>query len=252
MEVNLLTDETAAWDDYVIRHPMACNYHQSRWKTVLEQSFGHPTRYLFAKEGDRIVGILPLVVMKSVLFGRFLVSLPFFNYGGILADDADVEQALLTSAQATAREEKAKYIEFRHITPHRLGLRAKRNKVTMLLDLQRDADSQWDGLDPKVRNQIRKAKKSRLWTETGGVELVDDFYTVFARNMRDLGTPVYSKAFFKAILTSFPASSHLLVVRLERRPVAVGLTSAFRTVLEMPWAASLRDDRHLCGHMLLY
>ena len=52
----------------------------------------------------------------------------------------------------------------------------------------------WEVIDRKVRNQIRKAEKSALTVERGGAELVGEFYTVFTRNMRDLGTPVYSRA----------------------------------------------------------
>ena len=110
MEVSLLADETEEWDDYVLRHPKGSNYHQAKWKTVLENGFAHTTRHLLAKKEHRIVGILPLAVVKSLLFGRFLVSLPFFNYGGIVADDRGVEVALLTAARVLAKDEDASHI----------------------------------------------------------------------------------------------------------------------------------------------
>lgn len=73
----------------------------------------------------------------------------------------------------------------------------------MFLDLATDVDSQWRGFDAKLRNQTRKAEKSGLQFVGGHLELLDGFYEVFARNMRDLGTPVYTKNFFCNILDAF-------------------------------------------------
>jgi FemAB-related protein (PEP-CTERM system-associated) len=247
-----LADDLPAWDAYVRSHQAAFAYHQSGWKAVIEQSFGHQTRYLQAIDGKRIVGILPLVVMKSLLFGRFVVSLPYFNYAGILADDQDAEHALLDAARRLAIDEAATHLELRHHAPHELGLIPKRHKVTMLLGLESDVESQWRAFDPKLRNQVRKAEKSGLAIQTGGEELLDSFYRIFARNMRDLGTPVYGKEFFQAILTNFPASTRIFVCRLKEQPVAAGLIVTFKDTVEMPWAASLREHRHLCGNMLVY
>src|SRR6266487_1571868 len=128
----------------------------------------------------------------------------------------------------------------------------KRHKVTMILELEPSVETQWKGFDPKLRNQVRKAEKSGLWIQTGGKELLDDFYTVFARNMRDLGTPVYGMAFFESILRNFCTSTMILVVRLEEQPIAAGLISVFKDTVEMPWAGSLREHRNLCPNMLLY
>ena len=248
----LIADDLTVWDAYVRGHQSSFGYHQSGWKAVIEQSFGHQTRYLQAIDGKRIVGILPLVVMKSLLFGRFVVSLPYFNYGGILADHHDAEQALLDNARSLALDETATHLELRHRAPHGLGLIPKRHKVTMLLELESDVERQWRAFDPKLRNQVRKAEKSGLKIQTGGEELLDSFYRIFARNMRDLGTPVYGKEFFQATLTNFPTSTRIFVCHLQEQPVAAGLIVTFKDTVEMPWAASLREYRHLCGNMLVY
>jgi len=70
--------------------------------------------------------------------------------------------------------------------------------------------------------------------------------------MRDLGTPVYGKAFFLEILKSFPDSSRIAVVYLKDQPVAAGFLYAFRRVLEIPWASSDRRYNRLAPNMLLY
>jgi len=252
LEVRLLAGDLDGWDAYVLAHQSSCAYHQTGWKTVIEQSFGHPTRYFQAIERGRIVGVLPLVVMKSLLFGRFVISLPYFNYGGIVADHRDAEEALLDAARNLATTEAVTHLELRHRAPHGLGLIPKQHKVTMLLPLESDVESQWRAFDPKLRNQVRKAEKSGVWIQIGGQELLDSFYRIFARNMRDLGTPVYGKEFFEAILRNFPSSTKIFVGRLQERPLAAGLITTFKDTVEMPWAASLCEYRHLCGNMLMY
>jgi FemAB-related protein (PEP-CTERM system-associated) len=128
-------------------------------------------------------------------------------------------------------------------------LPCKQHKVTMRLEL---SPGLWERLDRKVRNQIRKAEKSQLQVVRGKDELLSEFYQVFARNMRDLGTPVYARRFFAEILNAFPEHAHVVVVRLGDRPVAAGLTYRTGDVIEIPWASSVRDYNSLCPNHLLY
>ena len=109
LDISVLThaDEIAEWDEYVARHPRATNYHQTGWKSVVEQGFGHKTQYLFVREGGIVMGVLPLVIMKSRLFGCFAVSMPFFSYGGMVADSDTVEETLLAAAKRAAIAEQA-------------------------------------------------------------------------------------------------------------------------------------------------
>jgi serine/alanine adding enzyme len=115
-----------------------------------------------------------------------------------------------------------------------------------------DVDTLWTALDRKVRNQVRKAEKSQLVASTAGVEGLAEFYAVFARNMRDLGTPVYSPRLFEAVLTTFPDRARLVIVRLGTTPVAAGLTWRWRGRTEVPWASSLREHNALAPNNLLY
>jgi FemAB-related protein (PEP-CTERM system-associated) len=85
-----------------------------------------------------------------------------------------------------------------------------------------------------------------------GIDLLDDFYGVFARNMRDLGTPVYGRSFFEAILEGFPKDARICVVYLGQQPVAGGFLYGFQSTLEIPWASADRRYNHLAPNMLLY
>jgi FemAB-related protein (PEP-CTERM system-associated) len=122
----------------------------------------------------------------------------------------------------------------------------------MLLPLTGDIDSMWTGLDRKVRNQIRKAEKNALTTEVGGSELIEPFYDVFASRMRDLGTPVYSRAFFETIVATFPSTTRVFLVRSGATAVAAGISCEHRDILEVPWASSLKEYRDQCPNNLLY
>jgi FemAB-related protein (PEP-CTERM system-associated) len=191
--------------------------------------------------------------MRSLLFGRVLVSLPFVNYGGVLADDGATERRLFDRAAAIAAEHGLSHVELRHFHQHFAGSPAKEHKVTMRLALAPDADRMWDALDRKVRNQVRKAEKSGLSFAIGGAELIDPFYAVFAANMRDLGTPVYSKRLFQEVFAAFPAHATMFVVRTAAGvTAAAGIGIRYRDTVEVPWASSLREYRAQSPNNLLY
>jgi len=245
--------ERTAWDAYVNSNLLASNYHRYGWRDVIESSFGHRCHYLVAKDNrGSIVGILPLVLMQSRLFGRFLVSQPFFNYGGLLCENHAVGNALLAEACLLRQECGAEHVELRHAELWSADLPTKRHKVSMILDLAKDVETQWQCFNAKLRNQVRKAEKSGLSVVVGGTELQPDFYTVFVRNMRDLGTPVYAEKLFTEVLKVFPEHTRIITVYLEGKPVASGLIVWFRDTVEIPWASSIRDYNPLCPNNLLY
>ena len=190
--------DRAAWDAYVSRRTDACGYHEWAWRDVLATGFGHQPVYLIARDASGAVrGVLPIVEIRSVLFGRTMTSLPFVNYGGVLADDDEVARALVDAGAEQARARRCAHLELRHIAQRFSDLPCKQHKVTMRLPIEA---GMWERLDRKVRNQVRKAEKSNLTVTRGGAELVGDFYTVFTRNMRDLGTPVYARRLFDDVL----------------------------------------------------
>ena len=251
--LRLTTDVSASeWDDFVTSHPDASAYHDWAWRDIIEQAFGHETLYLAARRDGRLCGVLPLVVFDSWLFGRFLVSLPFVNYGGTLADSPDTGSALVDRAARFAEAEFAAYVELRHRGRRFPSLPARTHKVAMTRSLPDSRESAWLGLDRKARNQIREAERSGLTVERGGRERLHQFYAVFAHNMRDLGTPVYSRRFFDAILSRLPDRASCVIVSLEGTPVAAAVTLRHRDTVEVPWASALKQARATCPNHLLY
>lgn len=251
--VHIVSDASETeWDAFVRQHPQATGYHLWRWQGIFERAFGHACHYLTARDSHGVRGVLPLVRFDHRLFGRFMISLPFVNSGGVLATDEGAARALLQEATRLAADHHLSHVELRHESAQFPNLPSKGHKVSMRMPLAADADQAWQSLDRKVRNQVRKAEKSGLTTSVGGADLLTEFYSIFAENMRDLGTPVYSRRFFYEIVTQFPEATRIFVVRHEGNAVAASITYAFGNRLEVPSASSLKAYRSMCPNNLLY
>lgn len=221
--------------------------------------------------GYTVVGLLPLIHLKHFLFGNSLISIPFFDLGGILADNEETEKTLLSEAINLAQKLKVSTIELRHtqtlswlnkinssnssnpINPiNTLTIATKSQKVRMILDLPESAEILMKSFKSKLRSQIKKPMKESLYPKVGGLELLDDYYHVFCINMRDLGSPVHSKNFIQHVLEEFPDKSRIVIVYKDNHPVACSFVVSFKETLENPWALALRKYSDLSPNMLLY
>lgn len=225
--------------------------HADSWLSVIRHAFGHEDRSLVAERDGEVCGILPMMLLRHWFFGTSRVSLPWLDYGGVLGDSPETAQAMLDAVVAQAREDKTTFVELRSVDPLFPELPVRKDKVTFWLSLD-DANTVWKGLDAKVRNQVRKAERSGLKCEFGRGELLPEFYQVFARNMRDLGTPVWGFSLFENILRAFPKTSDVALIRLEEKAIGGGLVLSFKDTVHMPSASSLRQYFHLCPNNLLY
>jgi serine/alanine adding enzyme len=269
-----------SWDSYVSRHPEASLFHLFGWREIIHRTYGHKTYYLMAvciesktatgrggnssSFAENTVGILPLVHLKHVLFGNSLVSLPYVDGGGVLADSGEVEDSLLSEAIALARRLGAESIDLRceraiaasdgmSDASGMLARVVKRSsKVRMLLSLPGSSAELAKSFKSKLRSQINKPLKEGCTSSTGGLELLEDFYKVFAINMRDLGSPVHSKDLMRHVLEAFTDRSRILVVYHSGVPVASALVTGFNEVLRNPWASSDRKYAFMSPNMLLY
>jgi serine/alanine adding enzyme len=240
------------WDREVRRWPGWTHFHLWGWKTVVEDVFGHECRYLVARDvQDGVQGLLPLVRVASRLFGRYLVSMPFVNYGGPLGT-AEAVRALSDAAVALAGETGADLLELRSRTELPLDLEVSHRKITVLLDLPAgDAGPLWDGFPAKLRSQVRRPSKEGV-TVVFGPEQLGPFYTVFSRHMRDLGTPVLPRRFFQRVLDTFGTDVWIACAYHGGRPVATGWGFRWVDELEMTWASSLRSHNRIAPNMLVY
>jgi FemAB-related protein (PEP-CTERM system-associated) len=250
-----LAQHLPRWEAYLTRAGMLALSRHPAWLLVLRNGLGHEPFCLEAMEGTTTCGLLPLAYVRSLLFGRFLVSLPYVNYGGVVADSETVGSALVDRAVELADKLRVRYLELRHesaTVEHQSLVRREAGKVHMRLPLPTTVEELWKQVSAKVRNQIRKGQKIQLVVVWGRHELLPEFYDVFSRNMRDLGTPVYGQALFRSILDQFPDRAELVVVRGDDGAVAGALILHGWRVSEVPSASSLRTQRSTSANMLMY
>jgi FemAB-related protein (PEP-CTERM system-associated) len=200
------------------------------------------------------VGLLPLAYIDSLLFGRFLVSLPYVNWAGILAVDGDAAAELVDAAIRLADDLQVRFLELRNERPvnHPHLEQGTHVKVQMRSTLPETAGEAWQLLRPTVRTQIRKARKLGLAIEFGTSSVLEEFYDVFARNMRDLGTPAYGRELFASILSHLGGQAELCVVRLGGRAIAGALAIHTCGLSEVPTASALREFRSTAANSLMY
>ena len=249
-----LTIENASeeWHDFVASRSNATLYHDPRWYPLIERNFKHKTHSLVCRSADNnIVGIMPLTHMNSRIFGSFTISVPYFNYGGPLASTAAASQQLMQFAAQHTEGLGCSHMEVRE-THLREDWQASQKKVSMVLKLPQNDDTLDSQLGSKIRAQVKRAASHELTAITGGTELLNEFYEVYSRNMRDLGTPAYGRKFFADILATFPEQAFLTIVRQHNRALAAGFLLGYNDTLEIPWASSLRKFNHLGANMFLY
>jgi len=240
------------WDAYIDSAAPERFYHRWVWRDVIEETFGHRPYYLTAVEDGAIRGILPLVSIRSRLFGNSLISIPFFSYGGVVADTEPAPESLLARAAELGRELGARHIELRQGDQSAMSWPMSSSKVTMEIHLPATIDDYYNQLSPSRRKKIRYGLRRGLRSEWGGLEAVPIFYKIFATNMRNLGTPVYPIAFFENQMRRLREKIRILSLWDGAKPVAASFVTAHRDTLELPWAASLPDSRKKEAPMIMY
>ena len=219
--------DQAAWDAYVRAHPRATFFHQTGWKRVLEKTFSYRAVYRAAWREGRVCGVLPLFVCRSLRGRKGLYSLPHTVYGGPVGDDEEVEAALLDDARALGTELGADAIELRNRFPCLLNLPAVQGFVTFEKELPSDADQVYRTFPKKAREALNQARKKHGLAADFGGDL-DTFYDLLASSYHRLGTPVFPKRLFAAMLDEFADCAGTLIVRHEGEPVAGVLSVTFR------------------------
>lgn len=239
------------WDEFAQRQGGFTHFHLHGWRAVIERVFGHECVYLAARDGDdRLVGILPLVRVRSFAFGHFLVSMPFVNYGGPLGSDEAV-QALVVEASRIARSTRVSLLELRSRAPLAIDSKVSHHKITVVLDLPRSPETLFKSLDAKVRSQVRRSQKEGVVVRFGA-DQVEPFFSVFSRHMRDLGTPTQPQRLFSTLVDCFDKGAWVGCAYLEDAPIACGFGFRWGHEFEMTWASSLRAYNRIAPNMLLY
>ncbi len=160
---------------------------------------------------------------------------------------------MINEAENVREKIGAEFVELRDTEKKENDLPVKEHKVTFYLELPDDPDTLMSSFKAKLRSQIRRPMKEGITGEVGALNLLDEYYEVFSHNMRDLGTPVYSKNLFKTILQETPDNSRIVIVRTkEGKAIGGAFIHGYKQRMEIPWASTLRAYNRLSPNMLLY
>lgn len=239
------------WDDFVRDASNGTFCHLYGWRAVMADVLGHECHYLMARGRDGgLRGVLPLVRVRSRLFGDYLMSMPFLNYGGPLGD-AEAVNVLIDEAKALAGRMGVDLLELRSRVRLPGSLQVSSRKIHVLLDLPGEAETLWKAFPSKLRTKIRRPTKEGMELRVGAGEAMS-FYEVFSHHMRDLGTPVLPSSFFQGCLDVFDNEVVYAAVYRGDQPVAVGAGFVFGSEFEITWSSALRAYSPSNANMLLY
>ncbi len=253
MQIRTATDnDQPAWDTYVLNHPEGLAYQLFAWKRAVKKAYGHDAHYLLAEEGSEICGIFPLIDFRIPFLGSSLISLPYCDAGGILADSPEIGRELLKNTTLFAEESGSK-CQIRSTVAIESELTNNTNKVRMVLELPENSELFLASLRSKTRNKVKKPLKNGYQVKIGSAELLDEFYAIFSENMRELGSPVHSKKWLESVILEFAEKARIVVISTpDDIPVSAGMILLHPTTVSNPWASSLRHYNHMKPNMLLY
>ncbi len=257
MKIENVNQPGPEWDEFAEAQPGAGLGHARAWATVTRTSYGLEPHYLCARDAaGAVCGILPLQVFRGRPGAAArLISLPFLDSAGLLVRDEAVADALLAAALELCAAESYHGLELRCNEGARAEALAAStlDRVNLVLRLERDVEAQWELLRAKVRNQCRKAEREGLvLAPRDSSTLLEDFYRTFEINMRDLGSPVHSIGFFRAMAAGFGERLRFIVTHLEGRPVGGLVAIRFGGRVHVPWASTLRSERNRCPNNQIY
>jgi FemAB-related protein (PEP-CTERM system-associated) len=237
----LLPGEDARWDAFVQHHRHGSFFHLSGWRKVVEDTFRHVPHYLVAARGRQWEGVLPAFWVKSPFVGNHLISLPYAVYGGVLADSEEARLALLEAAAAEGRRRGAGYVELRHTEGRCPELQRSSLYVTFRKVLPDRPEAVMPAIPKKARAEVRRARDRFKLTFEESRDL-DAFFTMFALNKRDLGTPSLPRRWFAGLLEEFGSAVVLHVVREQGgQPIAAVMSFCYGDTVCAYYSGSRRE-----------
>lgn len=248
--LTLSQQDIARWDAFVMSQPAATFFHRAGWQTVIERAFGHRTHFLFAQRNGEIVGVLPLAQIKSRLFGHSLSSLPFCAYGGIIASDAQAFQALDQAAQTLAQQLKVGALEYRNLRAQHSDWPSKDLYVTFRKTIDSDVEANMNAIPRKQRAMVRKGIKAGLVGEIDAD--TQRFFAAYSASVHRLGTPVFSRRYFRVLKDVFGDDCEVLTITLQGKVIASVLSFYFRDEVLPYYGGGVDAARAVAGNDFMY
>ena len=231
------------WDDYVKSHPKGSFFHLSGWQQVIAKSFNHDCYFLYIEQNGVISGVLPLVEVKSKLFGHALISTPFCVYGGAIADSNELVRDLEAEACLLAEKLSVDYLELRYKEKKDSALLLKQAHSTFGCELAEDGDKILATIKKKQRAVIRHSLKNELnFSLKQGKDNLDDFYQLLSTSYRNLGTPIFSKSYFHNLVDVFGDDVDIAVISDKERQLSSAVMNFYFNGQVLPYYGGGNDS----------
>ena len=252
--------EDPRWDDFVQGNSQGTFFHLLKWRDVIARNFGYEPIYLYVEEGGEFLGVLPLFLTRSLLFGKSLMSIPLGVYGGVVSDSEEAATLLLQKARELAHRHEVSHLEIRGNPYGKDGSfyrddfpTFKRNDghVTFIREIEGNEDSNLARIPRKQRRMIRQAQKSGLRSFMDDDRL-RECYLVNAESLRNLGTPVYGFRYFEDLKKTFGDQCRTLVVEIQEKVVAGVLSFFYKDQVLPYYGGSLSAYRNLAPNDFMY
>ncbi|HYW91822.1 MAG TPA: FemAB family XrtA/PEP-CTERM system-associated protein [Gammaproteobacteria bacterium] len=247
----LTAKQAAAWDRFVESSRDATFFHKAAWREVIEKAFGHPSHYLYLERDGALAGVLPLVHVRSRLFANALISTPFCVYGGAVAETDEDCRALEEAAEKLARDRGVEYLELRNVKPTgRENREQKSLYVTFRKAISADPEANLKAIPRKQRAMVRKGIEAGLQSEIDGG--IDRLYRAYSESVRNLGTPVFAKRYFRILRAAFGESCQVLTVTRGEDLIASVMSFYFRDQVLPYYGGGVSAARDVKGNDFMY
>lgn len=243
----LTTGDEVNWDDFVLRSSRAAPYHLLGWREAIVGTYGYRSHYLVAKANGRLVGVLPLIEIRSRLLGDALTSLP----GGVCAETPQAAEVLVEAAAARAHALGVDYLALRDtLDPVAPGLTTVNQHAVFVLEVPSGPDQVLAALPSNMRRQVRQGLNRGVQVTAGQADLWD-FYHMFARFTRDVGTPIFSAGFLERVADALADHWMVVCIRHSGRVIGGGFQILLGDTVWGLWGGALRESLKLRPNHLL-
>lgn len=246
-----LAEAPDGWDDYINSHPKATFFHRSGFQRVIANSFGHAPHYLQACDlSGATIGILPLIELKSRLFGYALKSIPFGVYGGAIGDSPDIVRLLEDYAAERGRQLGVDYIEIRNQIATRDDWPVVNSHATFVREIPHGDAAILAGIKKKQRAVVRKSLRNGLICEKQ--EDIGEFFRAYSTSVRNLGTPVFPATYFQNLTAEFGDDCEIVVVRQGRQLQSALMSFYFKDQVLPFYGGGLPESRQTKAMDFMY
>ena len=219
------------WDHFVLETEEATFFHQTRWLDLVLANYKHQPYYLYTMRDGAITAVLPLVQVRSTLLGTVLVSVPYAVYGGIVSRDAEDRERLMDASKDLAKRLGVRHVEYRNREPSGFELPSVDLYHTFIAPIPESEEECLTMIPRKSRASARQGrdKFGLEFRENNGA--VDTFYELFVTNKRNLGSPVFSRSFFRSLMDIFDGKVFIHTVLYEGSIVSTVMSFVHRDMI---------------------